>query len=51
MKQNVSKLIPKSEGNNFAAKDMLEAVDIMNFIGYAESVSMQVFAQVKEISN
>ncbi len=51
MKQNVSNLIPKSEGNNFAAKDMLEAVEIMNFIEFAESVSMQVFAQVKEVSN
>ncbi len=51
MKQNVSNLIPKSEGNNFAAKDMLEAVEIMNFIEFAESVSMQVFAQVKGVSN
>ncbi len=51
MKQNVSNLIPKSEGNNIAAKDMLVAVEIMNFIEFAESVSMQVYGQVKEVSN
>lgn len=51
MKHNVSNQIPKSEGNNFAAKQMLETAEIIDFIGYAESVSMQVFAQVKEVSN
>jgi hypothetical protein len=51
MKHNVSNLIPKSEGNNITAKDMLETVEIMNFIEFAESVSWQVFGQVKEVSN
>lgn len=51
MKHNVSNLIPESEGNNFAAKDMLEAAEIMNFIEFAESVSWQVYGLVKEVSN
>jgi len=51
MKQTVSNLIPKSEGNNITAEDMVEIADIVNFINFAESVSMQVLAQVKEGSN
>jgi len=51
MKQTVSNLIPKSEGNNITAEDMLGIADIVNFIDFAESVSMQVFAQVKEVKN
>jgi len=51
MKHNVSNLIPKSEGNNITAQDILETAEIMNFIDFAESVSWQVFGQVKETSN
>jgi hypothetical protein len=51
MKHNVSNLIPKSEGNNITAKDMLGIADIVNFINFAESVSWQVYGQVKEVSN
>ncbi len=49
MKHNVSNLIPKSEGNNITAEDMLGIADIANFINFAESVSWQVFGQVKEV--
>ena len=51
MKHNVSNLIPKSEGNNITAEDMLGIADIVNFINFAESVSMQVFADVGGIKN
>ena len=51
MKHNVSNLIPKSEGNNITAEDMLGIADIVNFINFAESVSMQVLGQVKEVKN
>ena len=48
MKHNVSNLIPKSEGNNITAEDLLGIADTINFIGFVESVDYQVFAQVKE---
>jgi len=51
MKHNVSNLIPKSEGNNIAAEDMLGIADIMNFINFIESVPEHVSAQVKEVRN
>jgi hypothetical protein len=51
MKQHVSNLIPKCEGNNITAKEMVDAVKIMDFIDFAESVSWQVFGQVKEVVN
>ena len=51
MKQTVSQLIPKCEGNNITAEQMLEAADILNFFEFAESVSWQVYGQVKEVSN
>ena len=51
MKQTVSNLIPKSEGHNITAEDMIGIADIVNFINFAESVSMQTFAQVKEVKN
>jgi len=51
MKHNVSNLIPKCEGYNITAEQMLETADIMNFIEFAESVSWQVYGQIKEVSN
>jgi hypothetical protein len=51
MKHNVSNLIPKSEGNNITAEEMLETAGIINFIEFAESVSWQVYGQVEEVSN
>ena len=51
MKQTVSYLIPKREGNNITAEDMLGIADLVNFINFAESVSMQVYGHIKEVSN
>ena len=51
MKSQFSYQIPKSEGNNITAKEMIEVVKIMDFIDFAESVSWQVFAQVKGVVN
>jgi len=51
MKQTVSNLIPKCEGNNITAEDMIGIADLVNFINFAESESMQVLGYVKEVSN
>lgn len=51
MKHNVSNLIPKSEGHNITAEDMLGMADIANFINFAESVSWQAFGQVRGAQN
>ncbi len=51
MKHKVSNLIPKSEGNNITAEDMLGIADIVNFINFMESVPGNVLAQVKEVKN
>ena len=51
MRQTVSNQIPKCEGNNITAEDMLETAEIMNFFEFAESVSWQVYGQVEEVSN
>lgn len=51
MKQTVSNLIPKSEGHNITAEDMLGIADLVNFINFAESVSMQVYGYIQEVSN
>jgi len=51
MKHNVSNLIPKSEGNNITAEDMIGIADIMNFIHFMESVPEPVLAQVRGAKN
>ena len=51
MEQTVSNLIPKSEGNNITAEDMLGIADIVNFINFMESVPESVLAQVMEVKN
>jgi len=50
MKQNVSNQIPKCEGYNITAKQMLETVEDLFFVSQIESMS-EVFAKVKEVSN
>ena len=51
MKHNVSNLIPKREGHNITAKDMLGIADIMNFLNFMKSVPENMFAQVEEAKN
>ena len=51
MKQIVSQLIPKSEGQNITAKQMIDVVDNINFIEFVATNSWYLFADVKEAKN
>ena len=51
MKPIVSNLIPKSEGHNITADQIVEAVNNMNFISFVEDNPWHLLAQVKEGKN
>ena len=51
MKPIVSNLIPKSEGHNITADQIVEVVNNMNFISFVEANPRYLLAQVKEDKN
>ena len=51
MKPIVSNLIPKSEGHNITADQIVEVVNNMNFISFVEDNPWHLLAQVKEDKN
>ena len=51
MRPIVSNLIPKSEGHNITAEQIVEVVNNMNFISFVESNPWYLLAQVKENKN
>jgi hypothetical protein len=51
MKQTVSKLIPKCEGQNITAEQIVDVVDNINFISFVVSNPWYLLAEVKEVSN
>lgn len=51
MKQHVSNLIPKCEGKNITAKEMVDVVDNINFIEFVVTNPWYLLAEVKEVSN
>ena len=51
MRQTVSKLIPKSEGQNITAEQMTDVVNNINFIEFVATNSWYLLAEVKETKN
>ena len=51
MKQTVSNLIPKCEGQNITAEQIIDVVDNINFISFVVSNPWYLLAEVKEVSN
>ena len=51
MKQHVSNLIPKCEGNNITAEQIVDVVDNINFISFVKANPWYLLAEVKEVSN
>ena len=51
MKQTVSQLIPKCEGQNITAEQIIEVVDNINFISFVAANPWYLLAEVKEVSN
>jgi len=51
MKQSVSNLIPKCEGKNITAEQIVDVVDNINFIEFVATNSWYLFADVKEAKN
>ena len=51
MRQTVSNQIPKCEGNNITAEQIIEVVDNINFISFVAANPWYLLAEVKEDSN
>ena len=51
MKQSVSNLIPKCEGKNITAEQIVDVVDNINFISFVATNPWYLLAEVKEVSN
>jgi hypothetical protein len=51
MKPTVSNLIPKCEGKNITAAQMINVVDNINFIEFVATNSWYLFADVRETKN
>jgi len=51
MKPTVSNLIPKCEGQNITAAQMINVVDNINFIEFVATNSWYLFADEKETKN
>jgi len=51
MKQTVSKLIRKCDGQNITADQIIEVVDNINFISFVAANPWYLLAEVKEVSN
>ena len=51
MKSQVSNLIPKCEGQNITAEQIINVVDNINFISFVTANPWYLLAQVKEAKN
>ena len=51
MKSQVSNLIPKCEGQNITAEQIINVVDNINFISFVTENPWYLLAQVKEAKN
>lgn len=51
MKPIVSNLIPKSEGHNITADQIVDVVDNINFISFVATNRWYLLAKVKESKN
>ena len=51
MKSSISKLIPKSEGQNITAEQIIDVVDNINFISFVVANPWYLLAEVKEAKN
>jgi len=51
MKQHVSNIIPKSEGKNITAEQIVDIVDNINFISFVVTNPWYLLAEVKGVSN
>ena len=51
MKSQVSNLIPKCEGQNITAEQIIDVVDNINFISFVATNPWYLLAQVKEDKN
>ena len=51
MKPIVSNLIPKSEGHNITADQIVDVVDNINFISFVTANPWYLLAEVKEVQN
>ena len=51
MKRQLSYQIPKCEGNNITAEQIVDVVDNINFISFVATNPWYLFAEVKEGSN
>jgi hypothetical protein len=51
MKQSVSNLIPKCEGKNITAEQIVNTVDNINFISCVATSSEYLLTEIKEVSN
>ena len=51
MKPIVSNLIPKCEGQNITAEQIIDVVDNINFISFVATNPWYLLAQVKESKN
>jgi hypothetical protein len=51
MKSIVSNLIPKSEGHNITADQIVDVVDNINFISFVATNRWYLLAKVKESKN
>ena len=51
MRPTVSKLIPKCEGQNITAEQIVDVVDNINFISFVVSNPWYLLAEVKEVKN
>ena len=51
MKQTVSNLIPKCEGQNITAEQIINVVDNINFISFVTANPWYLLAEVKEAKN
>ena len=51
MKQRVSNLIPKCEGKNITAEQIINVVDNINFISFVTANPWYLLAKVKGVQN
>ena len=51
MKSSISQLIPKCEGQNITAEQIIDVVDNINFISFVATNPWYLLAEVKEVSN
>jgi len=51
MKSSISKLIPKCEGQNITAEQIIDVVDNINFISFVATNPWYLLAEVRGVKN